>query len=241
MRVEVVFPGDTPPGAHLLIACADDLHAIEESTQRNNCLAKPLRLRRFARDPILFVHGWTESADYWYTMIGWFEEDGWPRSYLSAYTYDTAVSNRISAEQEVKPRVEELLSATGAARVDIVAHSMGSLNSRWYVKKAGGEATVDDWVSLGGPNHGTLAAEICAELVCREMLPWSDFLAELNAGDETPGAVDYGTWWSPCDGIILPNTSVELEGATNTETACISHRRLLEDRTVYEQVRDFVE
>lgn len=243
LRLEVLLPGDSAAGADRLIACADDLHAIDELTQRNNCLGESLRLRPFARNPILFVHGWTESADWWYRMIEWFKSDGWPPSYLSSFTYDsTTLSNRIYAEQQVKPHVEELLMATGAGKVDIIAHSMGSLSTRWYIKKLGGEATVDDWVSLGGPNHGTLAAEICAaETPCQDMLPWSTFLSELNAGDETPGPVDYGTWWSPCDEYILPNTSVELDGATNTETACMAHRKLLEDRRVYEQVRDFVE
>ena len=64
--------------------------------------------------------------------------------------------------------------------------------------------------------------------------------AELNAGDETPGAVSYGTWWSPCDEIINPDSSVALSGATNTKTACISHTALMSDATVYGQVREFV-
>jgi triacylglycerol lipase len=68
----------------------------------------------------------------------------------------------------------------------------------------------------------------------------STFLKELNAGDETPGTVNYGTWWSPCDEIINPDSSVALSGATNTQTACISHTALTTDETVYQQVREFV-
>jgi len=33
---------------------------------------------------------------------------------------------------------------------------------------------------------------------------------------------------------------VPLGGATNTETACISHTALTTDETVYKQVREFV-
>jgi triacylglycerol lipase len=193
-----------------------------------------------AQDPILFVHGWSESASLWNTMIANFEKDGYPKSYLSAYSYNTSQSNKVDAEKEVKSHVESLLKTTGAGKVDIISHSMGSLNTRWYVKFDGGESKVDDWVSLGGPNHGTETANFCFSTACEEMRVGSKFLSELNAGDETPGVVNYGTWWSPCDEIINPDESVLLSGATNTKTACISHVALTTDKTVYEQVREFV-
>lgn len=194
-----------------------------------------------AKEPILFVHGWSESSSVWKTMIANFEKDGYAKSELSAYSYNSNTSNKTLAETEVKSRVEALKKATGAAKVDIIAHSMGSLNTRWYIKfVSGGEANVDDWVSLGGPNHGTDTANFCFSAACVEMRIGSTFLAELNAGDETPGVVSYGTWWSPCDSIINPDSSVALSGATNTKTACISHTDLMNDATVYGQVREFV-
>lgn len=194
-----------------------------------------------AQDPILFVHGWASTSSVWNTMIPRFEEDGYAKSELSAYSYNTSTSNKTTAENEVKSRVEALKKATGASKVDIIAHSMGSLNTRWYIKfVAGGEANVDDWVSLGGPNHGTSTANWCFSTACVEMRVGSTFLSELNAGDETPGAVNYGTWWSPCDEIINPDSSVALTGATNTKTACISHNALMTDETVYTEVREFV-
>lgn len=194
-----------------------------------------------AQDPILFVHGWSESASLWSTMIKNFEKDGYPKSYLSAYSYNTSQSNKIDAEKEVASHVESLLKTTGASKVDIISHSMGSLNTRWYIKFDGGESKVDDWVSLGGPNHGTETANACSfQVSCQEMQIGSKFLSELNAGDETPGIVNYGTWWSPCDEIINPDESVILSGATNTKTACMSHTALTTNTTVYEQVREFI-
>jgi len=203
------------------------------------CIAAAVPASASAQDPILFVHGYVESASLWNTMIANFEKDGYPKSYLSAYSYNTSQSNKIDAE-EVKTKVEALLKSTGATKVDIIAHSMGSLNSRYYIKNLGGESKVDDWVSLGGPNHGTETANFCFSASCVEMRVGSTFLKELNATDETPGAVNYGTWWSPCDEIINPDSSVALTGATNTKTACISHTALTTDSTVYGQVREFV-
>lgn len=197
-----------------------------------------------AAEPILFVHGYRGEASNWNLMTARFAADGWPWPRLSAYSYDTSQSNETYAAKEVLSQVESLLKATGAAKVDIVAHSMGSLNTRWYIKFLSGESKVDDWVSLGGPNHGTTLVNFaCSSSIasCAEMRPDSTFLSSLNGGDETPGSVNYGTWWSPCDGAVYPASSVLLAGATNTPTPCSTHHLgLIRDLTVYEQVHKFV-
>ncbi|HEX8067934.1 MAG TPA: triacylglycerol lipase [Thermoleophilaceae bacterium] len=192
-----------------------------------------------AHDPILFVHGWNSSGSTWNTMVGRFQADGWTTAELNNWSYNTAQSNKTTAGQ-IQTKVDQILASTGAAKVDLITHSMGGLSSRWYVKFLGGSAKVDEWVSLGGPNHGTDTANWCFDTSCGEMRIGSQFLADLNAGDETPGTVSYRTWWSPCDSVINPDSSVSLSGATNTKTACIAHTSLPDDAGVYSQVRDFV-
>jgi len=194
-----------------------------------------------AAEPILFVHGWNSSGTVWNTMIGRFQADGWTPAQTNNWSYNTAQSNVTTAGQ-LSTKVDQILSATGASKVDIVTHSMGGLSSRYYLKNLGGTAKVDEWVSLGGPNHGTATAYLCFwNTSCFEMQPGSSFLNALNSGDETPGAVNYGTWWSPCDEVINPDSSVPLTGATNTQTACMGHSALYGDLTVYNQVRNFVD
>lgn len=192
-------------------------------------------------DPILFVHGWNSSASAWNTMIDRFVAAGYPRDRMLAITYNSNQSNATIANQ-VRDAVNALRASTGAAEVDIITHSMGGLSSRYYLKNLGGTAVVDDWVSLGGPNHGTNWAYACwlFSASCRDMTPGSSFLNNLNAVDETPGAVDYGTFWSSCDEIINPDSSVLLSGATNTGVGCLSHSALRTDANVFTQVRNFV-
>ena len=192
------------------------------------------------RDPILFVHGWNSSGSVWTTMIDRFAADGWTSAELNNWSYDTSQSNRTTAAQ-IATKVDAIRATTGAARVDIITHSMGGLSSRWYVKFGGGLDFVDEWVSLGGPNHGTDTANLCFSTSCTEMRIGSTFLEELNAGDETPGTgTTYLTWWSPCDTVINPDSSVAVAGGTNTQTACLGHSDLYSDATVYAQVRDRV-
>jgi len=192
-----------------------------------------------ANDPILFVHGWNSSGSTWTTMISRFQADGWTSSELNNWSYNYRQSNATTAS-EIRTKVDSILAATGAAKVDVITHSMGGLSSRYYAKNLGGDAKIDEWVSLGGPNHGTDTAWGCFDTSCVEMRRGSSFLTALNSGDETPGAPNYRTWWSPCDEVINPDSSVALSGATNTQTACISHSGLKENATVYAQVRDFV-
>jgi triacylglycerol lipase len=190
-------------------------------------------------DPILFVHGWNSSSSTWTTMIGRFQADGWASNELYNWQYDYKQSNATTASQ-ISTKVNEILAATGATKVDIISHSMGGLSSRYYAKNLGGSAKIDEWVSLGGPNHGTDTANFCFDTSCKEMRIGSTFLTSLNATDETPGTPNYRTWWSACDSVINPDSSVSLVGAVNTQTACISHGDLHENATVYGQVRDFV-
>ncbi|MFF8289944.1 esterase/lipase family protein [Streptomyces sp. NPDC016309] len=189
--------------------------------------------------PVLFVHGYNGSAANWDTMAGRFRADGWPASHLDQWAYDSRQSNATTAER-LSVEVDRLLAATGASKVDVVTHSMGGLSSRHYAKNLGGDARIDAWVSLGGPNHGTDWANNCFDTSCYEMRAGSAFLTALNSGDETPGAPRYATWWSPCDTIINPDSSVALSGATNTQTSCLSHNGLLTDATVYAKVRDTI-
>ncbi len=133
-----------------------------------------------------------------------------------------------------------LLAAVALAGGALAAAAVRGLNSRQYLKFEDGMAYVDDWASMGSPHHGTTWAYTCFTVPCREMRPGSAFLTDLNAGDETPGAVRYGSWWSPCDELIEPKDSPVLDGATNTKTACIGHLAFLTDAVVYAQVRDFV-
>ena len=194
-----------------------------------------------ARNPVLFVHGWNSSGAAWFTMIDRFKTDGYTDQELFNMSYYSAQSNAITA-QELSRKVDSILTVTGAAKVDIITHSMGALSTRYYIKNLGGGTKVDDFVSLGGPNHGTNTAFFCGQTACVEMRPNSSFLNALNKKDETPGRViSYGTWWSPCDEVINPQRSTILSGAANTQTVCIGHSDLHEDANVYAQVKVWVQ
>lgn len=191
------------------------------------------------RNPVIFVHGYTGSGSNWNSMVSAFQAAGYTAAELDAWTYNFRQSNRTTAA-DLSAEVDRVLARTGATKVDLVTHSMGGLSSRWYAKFLGGTAKVDDWVSLGGPNHGTSTAFFCFDRSCFDMRPGSSFLDTLNEGDESPGEVSYGTFWSSCDGVIRPPTSTIVSGAINTELGCVDHLELLTDPDVASRVLAFV-
>ncbi|MFI7522171.1 esterase/lipase family protein [Micromonospora globbae] len=149
--------------------------------------------------------------------------------------------------------VDQVRAATGAATVDVVGHSEGGLVSRYYLKRLGGTAAVGRYVSLGTPQYGTYVANIlkflglgsCAGVVaCQQMSIGSAFLADLNAGDDTPGAVRYTAVRTLQDELVRPVDNATLaDGATNVliQAYCplrvVGHLGLVLDGTTYTVIR----
>ncbi|MEU6237624.1 triacylglycerol lipase [Kitasatospora sp. NPDC047058] len=137
-----------------------------------------------APNPVIFVHGRNADPGVWSGMIDSFRAGGYPADRLFAWGYDSSQSTDEVLSARLAAYVDGVLQRTGAARVDLVAHSLGSLPTRWYVKFGGGAAKVGHWVSLAGPNHGTTVAWLCAlrDQGCRDMTPGSYVLSRLNRG-----------------------------------------------------------
>ncbi|MEU1518278.1 alpha/beta fold hydrolase [Streptomyces sp. NPDC005811] len=198
--------------------------------------------RAATHNPIVFVHGISSSSSSWDDWVADFKADGYTSAELDAWTYSWSQSNATTASQ-LATEIKNVLARTGASKVDVVIHSMGALSARYYLKNLGGTSYVDDFVSVAGVNHGTSVASWCSWLYtsCAEMVTGSSFLTALNSGDETPGSVTYGTYWSNCDAAIDPDSSALLSGATNVGVGCISHNDMNNDYGVYQQVRDFIQ
>ncbi|MCW6035953.1 hypothetical protein K4A83_06660 [Spirulina subsalsa FACHB-351] len=117
--------------------------------------------------PILFVHGLGLNASTWNNAIAHFQAQGYPSSYLLAL--DIKPNDEINitaAEKFIAPAIESLLQqAAQTARqagidppqkVDIIAHSMGAVSTRWYIAKMRPER-VRTWIAVAGANYGTNA------------------------------------------------------------------------------------
>jgi triacylglycerol lipase len=177
------------------------------------------------------------------------------RAYLQGQGFDVttmqlsgsppgSVDIRVSA-QAVCDQIDAVRSRTGSGTVDVVGHSQGALAVRYCIKHQGGASKVTTMVSLGGPNYGTTRGILlCQTTACRQMRPGSSFLAELNAGDDTPGAVNYFHLYSLEEFGGIDGEDVPLaDGATNVAAQDRCPGREVEHRQEYDTgiMRDLIQ
>ncbi|MER6848739.1 alpha/beta fold hydrolase [Streptomyces flaveolus] len=218
------------------VSAADSGAASAVSASPAGTAVRPLA----TSTPVVFVHGYTGDASNWVTAMSVFRLNGWSSSDLFAYEYDSYGDNVTNA-RGLASFVDNVKARTGASKVAIVNHSMGGLVSQYYLKVLGGNTSVSHLASIAGANHGTTYAGACLiYTTCQQMYPGSSFISQITAGDETPGSTQYATWYSACDGIIIPYTSTRLSGATNNNVLCQTHIGYLTDTVVLGQIARFV-
>lgn len=191
-------------------------------------------------DPVLLVHGFRGSSHGWDELVAALETRGYRASEIDAIDYGGDASN-VDVARQIAREASRLRARTGASRIDVVSHSMGAISSRYWLDRLGGAEQVDAWVSLAGVNEGTVWAYGCYVLTpCREMVPTSSVLTQLDDTHRFGGSPRYGAWWSPCDEAIVPRSNAELTGARNVETPCLGHTALRTDPGVLAQVVRFL-
>jgi pimeloyl-ACP methyl ester carboxylesterase len=119
---------------------------------------------------------------------------------------------------EVARRVRE---DRGVPSVDVVGFSAGGVVARLWVRDEGGGSLARRVLTLGSPQHGTSQAALGLQLAggcptaCEQLVPDSDLLRRLNAGDETPDGPLWATVRSTSDEVVTPVDSAALTGALN--------------------------
>lgn len=209
------------------------------------------------KDPVIIVTGFTTGPliePGYAPLAARLRNDGYTVSVLSYPDYGTGDIHDQAVR--LRDRVNQVRASSGAAKVDLVAHSMGGLVSRDYIKTLGGTSTVDSLVMLGTPNYGTSLANLatfftfgtCIGITaCEQMAIGSSYLGALNAGDDTPGNVSYTAITTAAELVVTPYTSVYLANDGNianirVQSQCFGrwpgHLGLILDGAVYDGVRD---
>ena len=214
ITAELLAPGASPPGA-------------------NDFGCKPTAAHPY---PVVLVHGtFGDMTDSWQALSPLLADHGYC---VFALNYGGSPGNLFQGYQEIAASagqlsafVDQVLAATGAAKVDIVGHSQGGMMPRYYVDFLGGAAKVDALVGLSPSNHGTnldglfgllsafpggssFLSSLCS--ACTEQQVGSSFLTHLNAGGDTVAGVRYTVIATKYDEVVTPYSSQFLAGSSVT-------------------------
>ncbi|WP_442790913.1 esterase/lipase family protein [Nocardia sp. NBC_01327] len=189
-------------------------------------------------DPVVLVHGTAGGAQTnWGAYIPLLANEGYCVYSLTYGSLDvpwplSALGGMKSIESEAAELggfVDRVRTATGAAKVDLIAHSQGNIVGNYFIKRAGGSGEVDKFVAISAPWLGTYGdgmgvARIFARALgvndldgalggtgicpaCSEMTGGSPFIAALNADGVYDPTVSYTNIDTAYDELVVPFTS----------------------------------
>jgi triacylglycerol esterase/lipase EstA (alpha/beta hydrolase family) len=177
--------------------------------------------------PVLLIHGYGCNSGYWHAM-----SKALTKAQITHYavSMEPIVCGIDDYVQAVHEAVEAMCKETGSDKIVIVAHSMGGLVTRAYLRDHGG-ARIAKAITLGTPHHGTGVARFGIGQNCREM-NWSAeagqgvssaWLRRLAESEDQKLYKILVSLYSHHDNIISPQTSSHVPGATNIEFFGIGH------------------
>lgn len=183
--------------------------------------------------PVLLLHGYGCNSGYWAHLVPLLDARHISHASLDLEPVLGAIDDYVPLVQR---GVDSLCRQSGAGGVIIVAHSMGGLVARAYLR-AHGEARVVHVFTLGTPHHGTSLASMGVGKNAAQMRrgaadAGSDWLQALAAAETPARRRLFTSLYTYHDNIVAPQTSSVLPDAHNIAFGGVGHVALGRNRRV---------
>ncbi|MFD8004863.1 esterase/lipase family protein [Streptomyces mirabilis] len=217
--------------AVVAVVPAATAHAAAPSSGWNDYSCKPSATHP---RPVVLVHGtFANSVDNWLAFAPYLVDRGYcvfslDYGQLPGVPLFNALGPIDKSAEQLQVFVDKVLTATGAAKADLVGHSQGGLMPRYYLKFLGGAAKVNTFVGVAPDNHGTTLDGLtnllpyfpgaedllsAATPALADQIVGSAFLTKLNAGGDTVQGVHYTVIATKYDEVVTPYRSQFLTGS----------------------------
>lgn len=191
-----------------------------------------------ARPPLLLIHGYQCNRGLWFWLRPRLQAAGWT---VATHNLEPVWGNIDDYAQGIERRIDEVLTATGAARVILIGHSMGGLVLRAYLRRHGRDK-VARIVTLGSPHQGTRLARLGLGRNARQMRIGSSWLAALARPGAVPLPPDSVSIFTFNDNYVFPQQACStLEGAANVAISGVSHLGMAFSPVVLEKLLEALE
>jgi triacylglycerol lipase len=171
---------------------------------------------------VLLVHGFVCNRGLWNPWMKRLRDAGTPYVAINLEPVFGSIDRYVAA---IETAVAQLEDATSMAPV-IVAHSMGGLAVRAWLRHPSAATRVHSVVTIGTPHAGTWLARLAMAQNARQMQEGSPWLRELRAGESLAIRALFTCYFGHCDNIVFPAHNATLEGATNRHVPGVAHVHL---------------
>lgn len=185
------------------------------------------------RRGVVLVHGFVCNRGLWNPWMRRLRHAGVPFVAVNL----EPVFGSIDAYCEVlESAVQSLQAATGLPPV-VVAHSMGGLAVRAWMRAANADARLHRVITIGTPHHGTWLGRFARTTNTRQMRLHGDWVKQLEAAEPRERYGRFTCFYSHCDNIVFPPSTATLPGAENRHVEGWSHVHLAFHPAVFEELK----
>ena len=182
--------------------------------------------------PVLLVHGYGCNSGYWARLTPLLDRAGISHASVDLEPVAASIDDYVPL---IEARVRALCAATGARRIAIVAHSMGGLAARAWMRTHG-DARLARLITLGTPHHGTALARFGPGENAVQMRRGSAWLRVLAASESAAARGRIVSIYTVHDNIVAPSDSGHLAGARNVAFGGVGHVALCSNPRVLAEV-----
>ena len=167
---------------------------------------------------LLLQHGYVNNGAVWFFSARALEARGY-----RVFTIDQPPFASIDIMGDLlAERVDEVLRIAGVSQLTLVAHSMGGLICRAYLRRHGVGAgdKIDQLITLGSPHQGTFHARLAKGENGAQMRLGNTWLTSLGA---MPVVIPFISIYSIHDTVIAPQDSSVMADADNIQLFGVGH------------------
>lgn len=185
------------------------------------------------KNPVVLVHGIWNTAGIFSALKSHLEQAGW-QVYALSMSPNNGDAPLESLAEQVKSFINDCLGPHQP--FDMVGFSMGGLISRYYAQRLGGLARLQRFVTLSAPHQGTVLGAFSHRYGVRQMKPGSDFLRSLNKDAHQLANVQFFSFWTPFDLLILPPWSSQLGIGITQRLQVSAHNQMIRDHKALQAI-----
>ena len=184
--------------------------------------------------PVLLIHGYMCNRGFWNSWMRRLRYGGVP---YCAVTLEPAFGSIDDGIDALELAVREVMLATGLAPL-IVAHSMGGLTVRAWMRKYPTEDRAHHVVTIASPHGGTWLARYGISRNARQIRIGSSWLDDLSRSEPRSRYRRFTCFYGHCDNVAFPMDRVILPGADNRHVEAAAHIQMaLRDEVFHEVIR----